>query len=311
MNTVSVMWFRRDLRLFDNAALFNALKGANPVLPIFIFDKNILDRLEDKADRRVAFIHAALEEMQQQLAAMGSTLQVFYGTPEKAFEQLLQQYQIKAVFTNHDYEPYAKERDNLIADLLQSKDCVLHTFKDQVIFEKLEVTKDDGKPYTVFTPYSKKWKARLTEVDTTSYPTEKYFSNFYQQPVQPLITVEQMGFINTDKAFPAKQLNEELVKKYTEQRNFPAIEGTSKLGVHLRFGTVSTRQLAKKALGLNETYLNELIWRDFYHMILWNFPQVGMGKAFKPEYDRIEWLHDEAAFEKWCLGQTGYPIVGV
>jgi deoxyribodipyrimidine photo-lyase len=309
MDSVSVIWFRRDLRLSDNAALLNALKGAYPVLPIFIFDKNILNRLEDKADRRVAFIYAALEDMQQQLAAIGSTLQVFYGTPKEAFVQLQQQYEIKAVFTNHDYESYAKERDESVANLLQGKGSTLHTFKDQVIFEKLEVTKDDGKPYTVFTPYSKKWKARLTEADTASYPTEKYFSNFYQQAALPLIALEQMGFSNTDKPFPAKQLNEELVKKYTEQRNFPAINGTSKLGVHLRFGTVSIRQLAKKALGLNETYLNELIWRDFYHMILWNFPQVGLGKAFKPEYDRIEWLHDEAAYEKWCQGQTGYPIV--
>jgi deoxyribodipyrimidine photo-lyase len=309
MDAVSVMWFRRDLRLFDNAALLNALKGANPVLPIFIFDKNILDRLEDKADRRVTFIHAALEDMQQQLAAMGSTLQLFYGTPKEAFVQLLQQYDVKEVFANHDYEPYAAERDTLIASLLQSKGSTLHTFKDQVIFEKLEVTKDDGKPYTVFTPYSKKWKARLAEADTASYPTEKYFSNFYRQPALPLITIEQMGFITTDKPFPAKQLNEELVKKYTEQRNFPAVNGTSRLGVHLRFGTVSIRQLARKALSLNETFLNELIWRDFYHMILWNFPQVGLGKAFKPEYDRIEWLHDEQVFEKWCHGQTGYPIV--
>ncbi len=309
MDSVSVMWFRRDLRLTDNAALFNALTAGRPVLPIFIFDKNILDRLEDKADRRVAFIHAALEEMQQRLAAMGSTLQVFYGTPGEVFVQLMQQYDVKEVFTNHDYEPYAKKRDDMVANLLQSKGGMLHTFKDQVIFEKLEVTKDDGKPYTVFTPYSKKWKARLTEKDTASYPTEQYFSNFYQQAELPLITLAQMGFISTDKPFPSKQLNEELVKKYTEQRNFPATDGTSKLGVHLRFGTVSIRQLAKKAIGLNETFLNELIWRDFYHMILWNFPQVGMGKAFKPEYDRIEWLQDEAMFEKWCQGQTGYPIV--
>jgi deoxyribodipyrimidine photo-lyase len=309
MDSVSVVWFRRDLRLWDNTALFNALKSNHPVLPIFIFDKNILDKLDDKADRRVGFIHAALEEMQQQLAAAGSSLQIFYGTPQQAFQQLMQSYHVKAVFTNHDYEPYAVQRDELVADMLQSSGAVLHTFKDQVIFEKLEVTKDDGKPYTVFTPYSKKWKARLTENDTDAHPAEKYFSNFYKMPAQQLIRLEQMDFIATDKLFPAKELNEELVRKYTDQRNFPAIQGTSRLGVHLRFGTVSIRQLAKKALGLNETFLNELIWRDFYHMILWNFPQVGMGKAFKPDYDRIEWLHDEVTFEKWCNGQTGYPVV--
>jgi deoxyribodipyrimidine photo-lyase len=309
MDAVTVMWFRRDLRLTDNVALLHALKSNCPVLPIFIFDQNILDRLEDKADRRVAFIHAALEEMQRQLAAMGSSLQVFYGTPQQAFNQLMQQYQVKAVFTNHDYEPYAKERDSIIAELLQNNGATLHTYKDQVIFEKLEVTKDDGKPYTVFTPYSRKWKARLDETSIQAYATEKYFSNFYQQPAQSIIALEQMGFVAADKPFPSKQLDEELVKKYSEQRNFPAISSTSKLGVHLRFGTVSIRQLAQKAMMLNETFLNELIWRDFYHMILWNFPQVGMGKAFKPEYDRIEWRHDEDGFEKWCSGQTGYPIV--
>jgi deoxyribodipyrimidine photo-lyase len=309
MDSVAVMWFRRDLRLTDNAALFHALKGSYPAVPVFIFDKNILDRLEDTADRRVAFIHAALQEMQQQLTAMGSSLQVFYSTPQQAFAQLQQQYDVKAVFTNHDYEPYAKERDGMIAELLQSSGAEFHTYKDQVIFEKLEVTKEDGKPYTVFTPYSRKWKATLNGASVQPYATEKLFSNFYKQPAQPLIALEQMGFTAGDKPFPSKQLDEELVKKYSEQRNFPAISGTSKLGVHLRFGTVSIRQLAQRAMALNETFLNELIWRDFYHMILWNFPQVGMGKAFKPEYDRIEWRQDEAGFGKWCSGQTGYPIV--
>lgn len=309
MQSLSIMWFRRDLRLMDNAALYHALQSGSPVLPIFVFDKNILDKLENKADKRVQFIHDALQQMQEKLVAMGSSLQVFYGTPAQAFEQLLQQYKIEKVFTNHDYEPYAAERDAAIAQQLQAVGAQLHTYKDQVIFEKLEVTKDDGKPYTVFTPYSRKWKAKLALTNVTSYDTEKRFAHFYRQSPQSLPSLEQMGFVATADGFPPAQLDEELVKKYSQQRDFPAIAGTSKMGVHLRFGTVSIRQLVQKALALNETYLNELIWRDFYHMILWNFPQVGKGLAFKPEYDRIEWRDDTEAFERWCKGQTGYPIV--
>lgn len=303
------MWFRRDLRLEDNAALYHALKAGIPVLPIFIFDTNILDRLADKADRRVAFIHAAIAEMQELLIAQKSSMVVRYGTPQQVFTQLLTEYKITAVYTNHDYEPYALERETAISDLLQSHGAALHTFKDQVIFEKLEVTKDDGKPYTVFTPYSKRWKAKLNEFYIKSYPVEKYQQHFYQQSPQAIPSLAQMGFADTDIVFPSKMLNEELVKKYSQQRDFPAINGTSKLGVHLRFGTVSIRQLATKALQLNETFLNELIWRDFYHMILWNFPHVGLGKAFRKEYDLIEWRREEADFERWCEGKTGYPII--
>ncbi len=309
MQTVNIFWFRRDLRLADNAGLYHALKGSTPVLPIFIFDKNILDRLADKADRRVAFIHAALEEMQDELVKINSSLQVFYSTPQEAFEKLLSTYSIEKVFTNHDYEPYAKERDDAIGALLKTNGASLHTFKDQVIFEKNEVIKDDGKPYTVFTPYNRKWKAALQDFHFKAYPTEKYFNNFYQQSPKNIPTLSSMGFDKTEQPFPAKQLNEELVKKYKEQRDFPAVAGTSKLGVHLRFGTVSIRQLARQCNGLSETFLNELIWRDFYQMILWHFPHVGMSKAFKPAYDFIKWRDDEESFEKWCAGQTGYPIV--
>ncbi len=309
MQTVNIFWFRRDLRLTDNTGLYHALKSNNPVLPIFVFDKNILDRLADKADRRVAFIHAALEEMQDELVKMKSSLQVFFTTPQEAFETLLSTYTIENVFTNHDYEPYAKERDADVSSLLKSHGASLHTYKDQVIFEKDEVIKDDGKPYTVFTPYSRKWKAALQDFHFKAYPTEKYFNNLYQQSPKNMLSLSSMGFDKTEKPFPSKQLDEELVKKYQGQRDFPAIAGTSKLGVHLRFGTVSIRQLARTCSGLSETFLNELIWRDFYQAILWHFPHVGMGKAFKPAYDFITWRDDEEAFEKWCAGQTGYPIV--
>ena len=307
--TVNIFWFRRDLRLIDNAGLYHALKSENPVLPVFIFDKNILDKLADKTDKRVAFIHAALEEMQSFLIKMGSSLQIFYTTPLEVFEKLSEKYNIEKVFANNDYEPYAKERDDAVASLLKTKSASLNTFKDQVIFEKDEVIKDDGKPYTVFTPYSKKWKAVLNNFHLKSYPTEKYFKNFYLQVAQTILPLTAIGFTNITQPFPSKELHEQLIIKYQEQRNFPAVAGTSKLGVHLRFGTVSIRQIAQQCMGLSQTFLNELIWRDFYQMILWHFPHVGRGKAFKPAYDNIEWRRDAGEFEKWCNGQTGYPIV--
>jgi deoxyribodipyrimidine photo-lyase len=309
MDNVNIFWFRRDLRLEDNAGLYEALKSNNPVVPIFIFDKNILGQLEDKADRRVEFIHAALEEIQNELITMRSSLEVYYGTPLSVYKTLLGKYKVDKVFTNHDYEPYALEREKIIAELLHSKGASLQTYKDQVILEKDEVVKDDGKPYTVFTPYSRKWKAVLTDNHLKKYTTEKYFGNFYKQLPQTIPSLKSMGFVAVEKSFPAKVLKDELIKKYAEQRNFPAIAGTSKLGVHLRFGTISIRQLAANCKGLSEVFLNELIWRDFYHMILWHFPHIGKGHAFKPQYDTIEWRNDEGEFERWCKGQTGYPIV--
>ncbi len=309
MQTVNIFWFRRDLRLDDNAALYHALKSNKPVLPIFIFDTAILNKLEDKDDARVTFIHQTITALQKQLVQMGSSLHVLYTTPIQAFEQLCTQYKIENVFTNHDYEAYAQQRDNEVKNLLVEKNCSFTTFKDQVIFEKDEVVKDDGKPYTVFTPYSRKWKAALTTAQYNPYLTKDYFTNFFKQAEQKIPSLKDMGFQPSSIQFPQQQLNEEVVKKYSTNRDFPAIEGTSKLGLHLRFGTISIRALLIKALPLNSTYVNELIWRDFYHMILCHFPQVGMGKAFKAPYDTIEWRNDTGEFEKWCNGQTGYPIV--
>jgi len=307
---VNIMWFRRDLRLSDNAALYHALRLGVPVLPLFIFDRNILDQLEDTRDRRVEFIHAALGDMQEQLAALGSSLEIYYGSPLEVFTRITEKYAVNTVFANHDYEPYALEREKDIFDFLNSRGISLQTYKDQVIFEKDEVLKDDGKPYTIFTPYANKWKTRLTRFHLESYPTEKYFSNLYKQAPLPMISLKEIGFEAVGKSFPAKEAKEEIIKHYTERRNFPGLENsTSRLGVHLRFGTVSVRVLAAKAKQLNETYFNELIWRDFYHMILWHFPQVGKGKSFKPDYDLIQWQNNEAAFERWCNGTTGYPIV--
>jgi len=309
MHTVNIFWFRRDLRLHDNAGLYHALKSDHPVVPIFIFDTNILDQLEDKADRRVEFIYAALKELQLQLIKIGSSLEVYHGTPASVYTTLLAKYTIGKVFTNHDYEPYALEREQLVTTLLNNNGASLHTYKDQVVLEKDEVLKDDGTPYTVFTPYSRKWKAVLTDFHLKKYPAEKYFFNFYKQSPVPVPALNSIGFKVSNKVFPPEDLDEALIKKYKEQRDFPAIKGTSQLGVHLRFGTISIRELALKSIGLSEVYLNELIWRDFYHMILWHFPHVGKGKAFKAQYDAIEWRKDNGEFERWCNGQTGYPIV--
>lgn len=307
--TVNIMWFRRDLRLDDNAALYHALKGGNPVVPIFIFDRKILDDLEEKEDRRVEFIRNALEEMQVALTKLGSTLEVYYDFPENVFKQIISNYSVGKVFTNHDYEPYATERDAAIGTLLETNNISFHTYKDQVILEKNEVLKDDSKPYTVFTPYSRRWKATLTDFHLKPYPTKKYFNNFYTQNPKQIPSLESMGFKAKHQSFPSAAFREDIIKHYKAQRDIPGIDGTSRLGVHLRFGTISIRALATKAGEWNETYLNELIWREFYHMILWHFPKVGKGRAFKEEYEHIKWLNNEKQFAAWCEGKTGYPIV--
>jgi deoxyribodipyrimidine photo-lyase len=303
------MWFRRDLRLNDNAALYHALKSGFPVVPLFIFDKNILDKLEDKSDRRVEFIHSALQNMQQELVSFDGTFDVRYGFPEKIWPQLISDYDIQNVYTNHDYEPYALERDGAIGAMLNAQGIGFQTFKDQVIFEKDEVTKDDGKPYTVFTPYSRKWKAKLTDFYLKPYSTEQYFPAFFRQPAKDIPTLDKMGFKGVAMPFPERIIKAELIAKYKDQRDIPSLPGTSKLGVHLRFGTLGIRKLAAYARPLSEGFLNELIWRDFYHMILHHFPHVGAGKAFKKEYNNIAWRNNEAEFQAWCEGRTGYPIV--
>ena len=309
MPTINIMWFRRDLRLKDNAALYHALKSGVPVLPVFIFDTNILDQLEDRSDKRVQFIHDAISAIQKELLQMGSTLRVIYATPVEAFQQLLSQYQISKVFTNEDYEQYAIDRDATIKSLLQENAAEMVLYKDHVIFEKLEIAKEDGSPYTVFTPYSKKWKAALTHFYLKPYPTETYFSNFFKQDPLEIPELSSMDFNETDHNFPTAIMDSVIISHYSTQRDFPALKGTSRLGIHLRFGTISIRQLAQATKNLNEGFLNELIWRDFYHMILWNFPSVRVGKCFKNLYEQIEWRNNEAEFKKWCNGTTGYPIV--
>lgn len=308
MIQVSLFWFRRDLRLHDNAGLYHALRSGKKVIPVFIFDKKILDELENKEDKRVDFIHRNLTAIQEELNDIGSTLHVLHGTPEECYKQLIKEYDVTAVYTNHDYEPYAGERDKKIADYLASNNIAFYSFKDQVIFEKDEVLKDDGMPYTVYTPYSKKWKQKLNEFYLKPYPTEKYFDAFLKQKAIAIPSLEDIGFKKTDVNIPSEKLNESVAKDYHNTRDIPSIHGTTRLSVHLRFGTVSIRELATEAKELNEKLLNELIWRDFYQAILWHFPKV-INTAFKPEYDGIKWRNNDDEFKQWCAGDTGYPIV--
>ena len=308
MQKVSIFWFRRDLRLDDNAGLYHALKSGANVLPIFIFDKNILDKLEDKKDGRVEFIHQVILNLCEQLKELGSSIKVFYSTPEQVFKELAKEYTIQTVYTNHDYEPYADERDAAVKEFLVKNKTDFKTYKDQCIFEKEEVTKDDGKPYTIFTPYSRKWKLKMNDFYVKAYPNKKYFKNFIRTQPFTIPSLKEMGFQTTDLEMPSKTISKSIVTNYKEQRDFPAIKGTSKLSVHLRFGTVSIRALTKQALLLNETWLNELIWRDFYMMILYHFPHAAKN-SFKSQYDRIEWRNNEHEFKAWCEGQTGFPIV--
>ena len=308
MKKVNIFWFRRDLRLEDNAGLYYALKKGLPVLPVFIFDPNILDKLEDKTDARVNFIYSTIENLNLQLIELDSSLKTFYSTPEKVFKELTKEYDIESVYVNHDYEPYAAERDTAVKLYLEKSKIGFKSYKDQCIFEKSEVTKDDGKPYSIFTPYSKKWKAKLNDYYTKAYPNKKYFKNFIKISPFKIPELKKMGFEKSNIQIPSKTISKSILIKYKEQRDFPAINGTSRLSVHLRFGTISIRALAKQAVLLNETWLNELIWRDFYMMILHHFPHVATN-SFKPAYDKIEWRNNETEFKYWCEGKTGFPIV--
>jgi deoxyribodipyrimidine photo-lyase len=300
----TLFWLRRDLRLEDNAGLYHALKENTEVLPVFIFDTEILDRLEDKRDKRVQFIYESLLLLKSEFEKMGSSLAILHGNPVDIYKKLAP----KSIYCNHDYEPYALERDKKIKKNSEQAGGEFKSYKDQVIFEKEEVVKDDGKPYIIFTPYSKKWKAKLNAFYLKNYPTGKYTKSLKKLQALPVPTLNEIGFKKTDDLYPERTIKSSIIEKYHDQRNFPAIRGTTRLSVHLRFGTVSIRKLAQIALKKNETWLNELIWREFYQMILWHFPEV-VDRSFKPAYDRIQWKNNENDFTKWCEGKTGYPIV--
>ncbi len=307
-NTVNIFWFRRDLRFADNAGLYYALKDKHPVLPVFVFDKNILDDLP-KDDKRVHFIYTSLLKLQSFCNDLGSSIEILHDTPLNAFNNLIKKYTIAKVFTNHDYEPYASQRDNDIQQLLKNNNISFHSYKDQVIFDRNEVLKDDGAPYVVFTPYYKKWLTLLNNYYTLSYPTEKYLDNLLNWTNYNVPSLKKLGFIESDSQVPSDRLSMSVLKEYEEKRDFPGMNATSRIGIHLRFGTISIRELARTAINNSEVYLKELVWREFYQMILWHFPHVGKGYSFKREYDLIQWRNDEKEFQCWCDGKTGYPIV--
>lgn len=304
----SIFWHRRDLRIEDNAGLFKALKSSKSVTPIFIFDSVILSKLPEN-DRRVDFIHSQIKRLKAEYQSQGSDLIVVHGDPIKCIPELCKKMEVEAVFTNRDYEPYARDRDQKLYELLDTQGTQFIGTKDHVVFEKNEVVKPDGLPYTVFTPYSRKWKAYFEENYTRTFPSQEHTTHlFCCKEIQPLVSLKEMGFEIQEKEYPKKDVSNNLLSKYNDKRNFPSANGTSLIGIHLRFGTISIRSLVNKSIGKSQTYLNELIWRDFYQMILFHFPHSAED-SYRKQYDLIEWEKNMDHFELWCRGKTGYPIV--
>ncbi len=308
MEKVNIFWFRRDLRIDDNHGLFQALNAGLPVIPVFIFDPAILIQFPNPSDARLTFIHRCLTELDLEFRKFNSSLQVYVSSPEVVFGQLTSKYPIHSVYTNADYEPSANLRDQKVAQILQDKGIEFHSFKDQIIFHQNEIVKADGTPYTVFTPYSRKWKEKLTSYPIPVYESEKHLYRLKHLSSDYFPELAEIGYQLQDRSFSEKKFDSILVENYAKTRDFPAESGTSKLGIHLRFGTISIRKLTQFAQLHSEVFLNELIWRNFYMDVLWHFPHV-VERSFKPAYDFIPWLNNEADFERWFTGQTGYPMV--
>ena len=305
---VSFFWFRRDFRLEDNTSLFHALKNEKNVIPLFIFDKSILDKLEDEEDARVQFIHQEIKRLKKELKSFGTDLVVKYGKPRDVWQALTSEYSVKSVYANNDYEPYARRRDEEVRQLLEIGSTEFHQLKDHVFYEKSEIVKDDGSPYVVFTPYCKRWIAKFQGQEIQHYHAEKYFDSFHQFSTDEFPDLEEMGFKKFPFDYPSREIDLRIVDAYDKKRDIPSIRGTSRLSMHLRFGTISIRKLVAVAEEHNEVWLKELIWRDFYQMIIWNFPHSARD-SFKPAYDAVPWRNDEKEFKAWCEGKTGYPIV--
>jgi deoxyribodipyrimidine photo-lyase len=304
---MNIFWFRRDLRLDDNVGLFHALNSNEEVLPIFIFDETILSQLP-KDDARVTFIHQQLEKIQSELQKIGKSLAVFQGKPIDIYQKLITENSIKTVFTNHDYEPYARKRDKELYHLFKENNIEFKTSKDQVIFEKNEVSKDDQTPYVVYTPYANKWKENFKKNKLIYYNSEDYLDNITIHSY-PFMSLYDIGFETSSIKVTAFDISNDLIDNYEATRNFPALNKTSYLGIYLRFGAVSIRKVVKKAIESNdETFLKELIWREFFMQILWHFPHT-VNKSFRPKYDEIQWKNNEDLFQKWCEGKTGYPFI--
>ncbi|NBC58054.1 MAG: deoxyribodipyrimidine photo-lyase [Bacteroidetes bacterium] len=309
MTKLNVFWFRRDFRLEDNVGLYKALKSENPVLPIFIYDTDIIDKLP-KNDARLTFIYESLQNLNETLKEKyNSSIAFYHGKPIDIFKRILKKYDVKKVFTNKDYEPYAIQRDHSVKELLNQHSIEFIACKDQVIFEESEVVKDDGEPYLVFTPYMKKWKKVFKDTKLQEYPSENHLDNFLDKTDLPNLHLPDMGFEKSSIKVKDYHLEKEFLENYDNTRDNPSINGTSRLSPYLRFGLVGYRKIVKKALSVKDhTFLNELIWREFYKVILFHFPK-SIDQSFKKKYDRIEWRNNEEDFKKWKNGQTGYPIV--
>lgn len=306
---VNIFWFRRDLRLDDNIGLYKALTSENPVLPIFIFDTEILHKLP-KDDARVTYIHETLQTIRTTLHEQyNRSIALYYGEPKAIYTQLIEDYAIETVFTNHDYEPYANLRDQEIKIFLEQHTIEFKTFKDQVIFEKDEVIKKDGKPYMVYTPYMRTWKETFKTSRLEIFDTQALLNQLVKTDHLPNLSLADIGFVKSNQNIEPYNVSSSIIQNYEDTRNFPAKDSTSRIGPHLRFGTVSIRRIVQKAIAeTNEIFLQELIWREFFMQILWHFPHT-KDQAFKPKYDRIEWRNNEDDFNRWCEGQTGYPLV--
>ncbi|HLS94972.1 MAG TPA: deoxyribodipyrimidine photo-lyase [Sphingobacterium sp.] len=303
---VSIFWFRRDLRLEDNVGLYHALSSAYPVLPVFIFDENILGKLEEKKDRRVDYFHQALSYVNDQLRRSNARLNTFCGTPLAVFDMLADQYAIQQVFCNRDYEPYAIQRDTEIYRFFKERDIPFKAFKDQVIFDKNEVVKNDGAPYTVYTPYFRKWTELLTLEKYSPY--QPNYARFFHQHFKQIHSLHEIGFEKTEIQFGPPELDNDIIDNYGKYRDYPAMQCTTQLGISLRFGTISVRKCVDFALKHSQTWLKELVWREFFMQILYHFPKV-VDQSFKTKYDNIRWRNNEQEFRRWCEGKTGYPIV--
>ncbi len=304
---MALFWFRRDLRLHDNHALYQALNSGLAVLPIFIFDSDILKKLDNKADFRVSYIMSRIEAINKTLSSQNKSIYTLYGSPEVVIKQLITQYNIKAIYFNTDYEPYAAERDAAINQLMLQNGIEYYSFKDQVIFEKLEITKADKLPYTIFTPYKNRWKERLNQEGIPQYPSEKFIDKFYLDNTIQKLDYKDIEFTKSTHNSEPNLVDKAIINHYDTTRDIPSLN-TTKLGIDIRFGTYSIRELVKIAFNSNETWLNELIWRDFFMMIMSNFP-YSANNSFKKSYDNIEWSNNEEHFERWCSGKTGYPLV--
>ena len=308
MEKITLFWFRRDLRIEDNCGLFHALNGKNKVLPIFIFDKEILKKLP-KQDARLEMILISLNNIDLAMKAKRCSVGRFLGTPKTIFPELIKKWRVEKVICNEDYEPYATNRDAEIRQLLEKEGVVFEMYKDQVIFAKDEIVKKDGSPYKVYTPFSRKWLERFEENPLKTYPSETLLGNLTLNESLPKINLADLGFDKSTIVEPKYSFDNKVIDEYEETRNFPSLDSTSRLGSYLRFGIVSVRALVQKAASRsNHIFLKELIWREFFMQILWHFPHTS-HKSFKPQYDKIEWLNNPADFEKWCKGDTGYPLV--